>query len=101
MYNIIISELATITTEIFLDFIKAFDHNYSLKIAENINKQIKNLNIFPHSHPIYKKTDKNIYRKLLINDVIHVIFTVADSNTIVLYVTDARKSADEYYTYLK
>ncbi len=99
-YPVIVTHLSTITTEYNLNFLKLFNLNYSIKVGERILIEIKSLANFPNAHPLYKKTNKKIYRKLLINEIIHIIFTVSNNKVIVLYVTDARKGSDEYYSFL-
>ena len=99
-YTVTVTSLATITTEYNLNFLKLFNSEYSVKVANNILSEIKSLSNFPHSYPLYKRINKNIYRKFLINNIFHVIFTISNNKVFVLYTTDARKEADEYYSFL-
>ena len=91
IYKVNITNLSTITTEHNLNFLKIFNSKYT---------ETRSLALFPHSHPIYKKTPSNIYRKLLINKFFHIIYTILNNEVVVLYTTDARKKSDEYYYYL-
>ena len=100
-YVIKFSELAAITLEDNLLFLRNFSINYSLKIRRHIIEEIDKLVIFPHSHSIYKKTDKYIYRKLTIKKRYHIIYAV-DKNTItIIYILDGRQAYDRYFKSLK
>ncbi|MBR6689632.1 MAG: hypothetical protein IKL68_06425 [Clostridia bacterium] len=99
-YRVNITNLSTITTEYNLNFLKIFNPNYAEKVGTKIISETRTLSLFPHSHPIYKKTNSYVYRKLLINDFFHIIYTVFNNEVVVLYTTDARKEFDEYYYYL-
>ena len=99
-YNIILTDLATITSEYNLMFLHAFNPKYSLKMKNSIMQSIKSLTNFPNSHSIYKKINNKIYRKLLVNNIYHIIFTVKQNNVFVFYVNDARRNIDTYYNSL-
>lgn len=72
-YIIKISELALITLDENISFLESFNITYSIKMRKCIIQAIDNLVIFPHSHPIYKKTDKHVYRKLAVKKQYHII----------------------------
>lgn len=100
IYKVNITNLSTITTEHNLNFLKIFNSKYAEKVGNRIITETRALAFFPHSHPIYKKTPSNIYRKLLINEFFHIIYTILNNEVVILYTTDARKESDEYYYYL-
>ena len=100
-YNVIITDLATITSEYNLIFLRNFNPSYSLKIKKCITENIRSLTTFPHSHAIYKNINNCIYRKLIINNLYHIIFTVKENCVFVFYVNDARRAYDVYLPYLK
>ncbi len=100
IYKVNLTNLSTITTEYNLNFLKIFNSKYAEKVGNKIIAEAKSLSLFPHSHPIYKKTKLNVYRKLLISEFFHIIYTIFNNEVVVLYTTDARKESDEYYYYL-
>ena len=73
-YNIVFSDLANITLEYNLAFIKSFNSNFALKIQKQIINAINDLVIFPNAYPIYQKIDDYIYRKVLVNNIYHIVF---------------------------
>lgn len=101
MYKIKFTNLALITNEYNLAFLNAFNPYYSSKMREYIIQGIDSLNFFPHSHSIYKIYNNRTFRKLIVNSLYHIIYVVEHSLVTILYVTDARKSTDEYFSYLK
>jgi len=99
-YNIIITDLATISSEYNLMFLRNFNPSYSLKMEKCITENIRSLSTFPNSHSIYKIINNCVYRKLIINNLYHIIFTVKQNSVFVFYINDARRASDIYLTYL-
>ncbi len=99
-YNVETTKLAHITNEYNLMFLYAFNPIFSLKMRKHIIDAIDSLSIFPNSHTIYKQAINKTYRKLIVNDLYHIIYFVSKNTVRILYVIDARKEFDEYYYYL-
>lgn len=100
-YIIKFSELAAITLEENILFLENFNVNYSLRMREAIIKEIDNLVIFPHSHPIYKKTKNCIYRKLTVMKRYNVIYTVEKNIIIIFYIINNKQVYDRFFKSLR
>ena len=100
IYNIKHTKLAHITNEYNLMFLYSFNPHFSFKMRKYIINSIETLSHFPNSHPIYKHTKHRVYRKLIIHNLYHIIYFISKNTVVVLYTTDARKEADEYYSFL-
>lgn len=103
MHNckIIMNRLAHKTLKQNLRFIKKFSIPYSLKVESIIYKSILTLKYSPNSNPIYKKTHHILYRKLIVLNRYHVIYSFIQNTVYIFYITDARRSEDKYFNSLK
>ena len=99
-YTIETTKLAHVTNEYNLMFLYSFNPIFSLKMRKHIIDEIDSLSTFPHSHTIYKHSKRKTYRKLVVNDLYHIIYFVSKNTVRILYIIDARKEFDEYYYYL-
>lgn len=61
-YEIVMSKQAYTTLKRNIRFLNKFSPPYSKKIESTIRNSINKLKTFPNSHPLFKKTNKNIYR---------------------------------------
>lgn len=100
-YKIVFTKLARITNEYNLSFLNKFSHSYASKMRYYIIQNIEALKSFPNAFSIYIKNQDHIFRKLTINHLYHIIYTVSNNKVIILYITDARKASDNYLSYLK
>lgn len=100
-YIVKISELALITLDENILFLRNFDVSYSLKLREKIIKEIDDLVIFPHSNSIYKKTSYHTYRKKIVNNRYNIVYTIDKNIIYVFYVLDGRQAYDKYFKSLK
>ena len=97
-YEVIINRHAYITLKRNIKFLRKFSISYSQKIEAMIDNSIINLKYFPDIHPIFKKTNKNIYRKIIIEKRYLIVYTVKHQKVLVYYILDGRQS---YYNYFK
>ena len=100
-FKVNITDLALMTLDKNILFLKNFNIEYSIKLREIIIKEIDKLVIFPHFHPIYKKTNKFIYRKLTVCKRYHIISTVIKNTIFIFYIIDGRQQFDKYFNLLK
>ena len=100
-YIVRISELALITLDENIIFIRKFNPNYSLNLREKIIKEIDNLLIFPHANPIYKRTSNYTYRKKIVNNRYNIIYALDKNIIYVFYILDGRQAYDKYFKSLK
>lgn len=100
-YVVKIRKLALTTLDENIIFLRKFDVNYSLKLREKIIKEIDDLVIFPHSNPIYKRTNHHTYRKKIVNNKYNIVYTVDKNIIYVFYILDGRQAYDKYFKSLK
>lgn len=100
-YTVKMSVLAQLTLYENIFFLSNFNFSYSQKVKQQIFKEIHNLIIFPHFHPIYKKTNNFIYRKLIVYKRYHIIYTVIHNTIFIFYMIDGRQQFDKYFNLLK
>lgn len=79
-YIIKISAKAYLTLYENIFFLLSFSIPYAQKVKKQMLKEINNLTTFPNINPIFKKTYKNLYRKLIVNNRYLVIYTVKKDN---------------------
>lgn len=100
-YEVIMSRQALITLKRNIKFLRKFSIPYSKKIESRIDSSIKKLKTFPNIHPIFKKTNKNVYRKIIVEKRYLVVYTVKQQKVLVYYILDGRQAYDRYFKSLK
>lgn len=100
-YEVIMSRQALITFKSNIKFLRKFSIPYSKKIESKIDSSIKKLKSFPNIHPIFKKTNKNVYRKIIIEKRYLVVYTVKQQKVLVYYILDGRQAYNKYFKSLK
>lgn len=100
-YEVIVSRQAIITFKRNIKFLRKFSIPYSKKIESKIDSSIKNLKSFPNIHPIFKKTNKNVYRKIIVERRYLVVYTVKHQKVLIYYILDGRQAYDKYFKSLK
>ena len=100
-YEVIMSRQALITLKRNIKFLRKFSIPYSKKIESRIDSSIKKLKSFPNIHPIFKKTNKNVYRKIIVEKRYLVVYTVKQQKVLVYYILDGRQAYYKYFKSLK
>lgn len=95
------SRQALITFKRNIKFLRNFSIPYSKKIETRIDSSIKNLKSFPNIHPIFKKTNKNVYRKIIVEKPYLVVYTLKQQKVLVYYILDGRQAYNKYFKSLK
>lgn len=100
-YSIIMIRESHSTLKDCMLFLSNFSIPYSIKIHYIILNSIKSLKYFPNINPIFKKTSKNLYRKLIVINRYLVIYTVKQNTVLSYYILDGRRHLDNYFNLLK
>lgn len=100
-YEIVISKQSSITLKKIIKFLRKFSVPYSQRIQLKIDSSIKSLKFFPNIHPIFIKTDKNIYRKIIVEKRYLIVYTVKQRKVLIYYILDGRQAYDKYLKSLK